>query len=108
MRRHPPTPLKVGRPGITDLPLPSRRFNLTLTPGFETVEAVTEEDSRRARMLRRWAKAAGRKEAGALLALADAVDPDVTRYPTTSASARYMRAARIRIIGNLWELFDER
>ena len=92
-------PPKIGRPGITQLPMPEPRFDLTKTPGFETEESVAEEDRYRAGRLRRWAAKAKPRQARALLELADAVDPSVTAYPTTPASSRYMR-----VIGAVWRV----
>lgn len=98
---------KVGRPGITDLPYPASRFDLTLTPDFETAAAAEEEDRLRAAKLRRRAMLLMRKEARALSAVADAIDPAETPYSTSPASARFMREARLRIIGQLWRLIDD-
>lgn len=104
MRRFPEPPPKIGRPGITSLPKPKYRFDLTRTPSFETREAVTKQDRFRAVRLRSLAGRALGARADELHALADAIDPDVALNPTTPASSRYMRLQRINIIGALWEL----
>lgn len=107
MRRCPPRPPKVGRPGITQLPMPDDRFDLRNTPGFEAEQSVIHEDHYRAERLRRQAAKAERRHARMLLALADAIDPSITAYPTTPASSRYMRTERIRIIGAVWAMMHD-
>ena len=104
-RPTPPAP-EVGRPGILSLGRPHPRYDLTQTPGFETEAFVTEMDRRHARKLRRHAAVVGGKAAKALLRLADRIDPDVTDYPDTPVSQRYMREQRIRILGALWRLIN--
>ncbi|WP_143090084.1 hypothetical protein [Sphingomonas rubra] len=99
-------PTNVGRPGISSLPPPLPRFDLTNTPGFETAEAVADEDRYRASVLRNRASTAKPRRAQALCELADAIDPAVTHNPRTAASSRYMRDQRIRVIGAIWELID--
>lgn len=97
---------KVGRPGISQLPLPSPSFDLTATPGFEMTRSVTDEDRYRAETFRERAKSAGPRRAARLRALADAIDPEVEQAPQTPASSRYMRDARNRVIGAIWELIE--
>ena len=95
---------KRGRPGISSLPAPVHRFDVSKTPNFEGAQDV--EDARRAGMLRRQAKrdpANGK----ALRKLADRIDPEMTRHPETMASSRYTRKQRIRIISALWQVIYE-
>lgn len=98
---------KVGRPGITQLPMPHSRFDLARTPGFETEEAVTEEDRYRAGQLKKRAARLPPPQARALEGVANAIDPSVTRCPTTPASSRYMRRERIRVLGAVWAIVYE-
>ncbi len=99
---------KRGRPGLTQLPLPCPRFNLTNTPNFETEEAAAAEDSKRAAMLRRRAVKVPRANAIKMRQLADRIDPHDEPHPDSPASSRYMRQERIRIIGAIWEVIYDR
>ena len=94
---------------ITDLSRPPKRFGVDVhSPGFETWKKVADEDAKRAKWLRKWAKARKGKRAARALALADRLDPAIhPQTPQTPASARYMREQRIRIIGAVWKLVDE-
>jgi len=100
------TRCKVGRPGISQLPLPSPSFDLTATLGFETAQSVTDEDRYRAATFRKRAESAGPLRARRLRTLADAIDPEVEQAPQTPASSRYMRDARNRVIGAIWDLIE--
>lgn len=97
---------KVGRTGLLSLGLPPARYDLTGTPGFETEAFVTGYDRKHAQLLRRRARVVGGTAAIKLSRLADCIDPDVTAFPDTAASQRYMREQRIRILGALWSLID--
>lgn len=89
--------------GIQDLPWPKRRYRVDLLdPEFDPREKGSVEDRTRASRLRSQAAIRGGRWAHRALALADRLDPALSRRPPRSlASYRYMRKLRIRLTGEL-------
>ncbi len=94
---------------LDNLPMPRRRYRIDLKPGskFETQEFAQKEDATRARLLRGYPGRSTfeQKAYNRLAARIEETDPE---EHITIASALVMRTHRIKIVGGLWPLCQDR
>ncbi|WP_426037988.1 hypothetical protein [Brevundimonas sp. DC300-4] len=102
----------MARLDISQLPVPPARYRIDRLPTdpegrllFETRSFSRKEDSLRATGLRTVCKLPIYDQKTAI-DLADRLDGPISGCDECLASSRYMRTLRIKIIGNLWQLFE--